>query len=112
MNLPSLEPAWDAADYVQVGVAPFTEAYPMLRPHTIYVQIKDAVMATGEVAPASMANSGTPSEHSRRTASTAFSPWNPAWDRRIPSADSPGRNFIRATKAFTGLLQDEKIDYA
>ena len=29
VNLPSLKLAWDAANYVQVGVIPFTEAYPM-----------------------------------------------------------------------------------
>src|SRR6185437_15300426 len=44
--------AWDAANYVQVGVTPFTDAYPRLRPYTDYIQIKDALLATGEVVPA------------------------------------------------------------
>jgi sugar phosphate isomerase/epimerase len=46
---PHLRLAWDAANFVQVGVRPFTEAYDLLRPHLEYMQIKDALLATGEV---------------------------------------------------------------
>jgi sugar phosphate isomerase/epimerase len=49
---PALRVAWDSANFVQVGVAPFTEGYPMLRPHVEYLQVKDALAATGEVVPA------------------------------------------------------------
>ena len=48
----SLRLAWDAANFVQCGVRPFTEGYAMLRPHLAYMQIKDALLATGEVVPA------------------------------------------------------------
>ncbi|MEO6532883.1 MAG: sugar phosphate isomerase/epimerase family protein [Pseudolysinimonas sp.] len=48
----SLKVAWDNANYVQVGVRPFTEAYPLLRAHLEYLQVKDAVAATGAVVPA------------------------------------------------------------
>jgi sugar phosphate isomerase/epimerase len=44
--------AWDSANFVQVGVRPFTEGYAMLRPHLEYLQVKDAVAATGAVVPA------------------------------------------------------------
>ena len=47
----SLRVAWDSANFVQVGVRPFTDAYAILRPHLEYVQVKDAVAATGEVVP-------------------------------------------------------------
>jgi sugar phosphate isomerase/epimerase len=47
----SLRVAWDSANFVQVGVRPFTDAYAMLRPHLEYLQVKDAVAATGEVTP-------------------------------------------------------------
>ncbi|MDR2254504.1 MAG: sugar phosphate isomerase/epimerase [Arthrobacter sp.] len=47
-----LRSTWDAANFVQVGVKPLSEAYGLLRPHVEYVQIKDAVLATGEVVPA------------------------------------------------------------
>ena len=52
VNLPSLKLAWDPANYVQVGVTPFTDAYSLVRLHTVYIQIKDAIMATGDVVPA------------------------------------------------------------
>jgi sugar phosphate isomerase/epimerase len=48
----SLRVAWDSANFVQVGVKPFTEGYAMLRPHLEYLQVKDAIAATGEVVPA------------------------------------------------------------
>ena len=48
----SLQLAWDSANFVQVGVRPFTEAYPLLRQHIAYLQVKDALLATGEVVPA------------------------------------------------------------
>ena len=37
------------ANFVQVGVRPFTEAFSVLRPHLEYVQIKDAHLSNGEV---------------------------------------------------------------
>ncbi|MCV0334894.1 TIM barrel protein [Microbacterium sp.] len=43
--------AWDNANFVQVGVRPFTDGYAMLRPHLEYLQLKDALAATGEVVP-------------------------------------------------------------
>lgn len=46
-----LRVAWDNANFVQVGVRPFTDAYAMLRPHLEYLQLKDALAATGEVVP-------------------------------------------------------------
>ena len=49
---PALRLAWDPANFVQCGVRPFTDGYALLRPHLEYVQIKDAVAATGEVVPA------------------------------------------------------------
>jgi sugar phosphate isomerase/epimerase len=48
----ALRVAWDNANFVQVGVKPFTDGYAMLRPHLEYLQVKDAVAATGVVVPA------------------------------------------------------------
>ncbi|HAM25317.1 MAG TPA: xylose isomerase [Microbacteriaceae bacterium] len=48
----NLRVAWDNANFVQVGVTPFTDAYAMLRPHFEYLQVKDAVAATSAVVPA------------------------------------------------------------
>lgn len=48
---PALRLAWDNANFVQVGVRPFTDGYVMLRPYVDYLQVKDAVAATGKVVP-------------------------------------------------------------
>jgi sugar phosphate isomerase/epimerase len=45
----ALRLAWDNANFVQVGVRPFDEGYAMLRPHLEYLQVKDAIAATGAV---------------------------------------------------------------
>jgi sugar phosphate isomerase/epimerase len=44
--------AWDNANYVQCGVKPFSEGWAPLAPYVDYLQVKDAVAATGEVVPA------------------------------------------------------------
>ena len=49
---PYLRLAWDPANFVQVGVQPYTDGYAMLRQHLEYVQIKDALAADGSVVPA------------------------------------------------------------
>ena len=49
---PALRATFDAANFVQCGVRPFSQAYPLIRPYLVYVQVKDALAATGEVVPA------------------------------------------------------------
>jgi sugar phosphate isomerase/epimerase len=49
---PALRATFDAANFVQCGVRPHAEAYDLLRPHLVYLQVKDALAATGEVVPA------------------------------------------------------------
>ena len=48
----SLRLAWDNANFVQVGVKPYSDGYAMLRPYLDYLQVKDALAATGQVVPA------------------------------------------------------------
>jgi sugar phosphate isomerase/epimerase len=49
---PALRATFDAANFVQCGVRPHSDAYNLLRPYLVYVQIKDALTTTGEVVPA------------------------------------------------------------
>ena len=49
VSSPQLQLAWDPANFVQVGVRPFTEGYAMLRPHVSTIQIKDALLADASV---------------------------------------------------------------
>lgn len=52
VNSPALKVAWDNANFVQCGVKPFTDGFAELLPHIAYLQVKDALAATGEVVPA------------------------------------------------------------
>jgi len=52
VNSPALKVAWDAANFVQVGVKPFDEGYAKLRPYLEYLQVKDALFSNGHVVPA------------------------------------------------------------
>lgn len=49
---PALKVAWDAANFVQVGVKPFDDGYAKLRPHLEYLQVKDALFSNAAVVPA------------------------------------------------------------
>jgi sugar phosphate isomerase/epimerase len=49
---PALRATFDAANFVQCGVRPHSDAYALLRPFLVYLQVKDALAATGEVVPA------------------------------------------------------------
>lgn len=51
VNSPALRVAWDNANFVQVGLKPYTDGYAVLRPYLEYFQVKDAIMATGEIVP-------------------------------------------------------------
>ena len=52
VDSPALRVAWDNANFVQVGVKPYTGGYARLRPYLEYFQVKDAIASTGEVVPA------------------------------------------------------------
>jgi len=49
---PAFRATFDAANFVQCGVRPHTDGYGLLRPYLVYLQVKDALAATGEVVPA------------------------------------------------------------
>ena len=115
VNRPSLKLAWDAANYVQVGVRPFTHGYARLRPHTVYIQVKDALAATGEVVPA---GAGDGEVHQTIAALSAdgydgFFSMEPHLAAVNPLGGFSGADeFVRATKAFTAILDSEGITYA
>jgi 3-dehydroshikimate dehydratase len=49
---PSFRATFDPANFVQAGVRPFDDAYPLLEPYIAYFHIKDAMMGKGKVVPA------------------------------------------------------------
>jgi sugar phosphate isomerase/epimerase len=52
VDSPALRATFDPANFVQCGVRPFSDAYGPLRPYLVYLQVKDALAATGQVVPA------------------------------------------------------------
>lgn len=47
-----LRAAFDPANFVQCGVRPMSEAYPLVAPYIEYIHIKDALLDSGKVVPA------------------------------------------------------------
>jgi sugar phosphate isomerase/epimerase len=114
VDSPALRLAWDAANYVQCGVVPFPEAYALLRPFTDYVQVKDAVLATGEVVPAGEGD-GRLRETVRALADDGYQGFvsmepHLAQAHHLGGFSGPD-DFVRATKAFTAILDAEGVAY-
>lgn len=114
VDSPALRLAWDAANYVQVGVVPFPEAYDLLRPYTDYIQIKDARLGTGEVVVAGAGDGRVP-DTIRALAADGFDGFL-SMEPHLASAHHLGgfsgpENFARATRAFTAILDAEGIRY-
>ena len=111
---PNLRLAWDAANYVQVGVRPCTEGYAQLRPHTEYVQIKDALLDSGEVVPAGEGD-GEVRETVRRLRADGFDGFFSLEPHLSAARELGGFSgpelFTEAHTAFTGLLREKGIRY-
>lgn len=111
---PTLRLTWDAANFVQCGVRPYTEGFAMLRPYLEYVQIKDAMLATGRVVPAGEGD-GEVRETIRALHADGFDGFF-SLEPHLSVAGLMGgfsgaELFATAHKAFTRLLDDEGIDY-
>jgi sugar phosphate isomerase/epimerase len=105
---------WDAANFVQCGVRPYTDGYARLRPYLEYVQIKDALFETGQVVPAGQGD-GEIDRTNRalyRDGFDGFFSMEPHLTRAGASRGFSGPElFAKATRAFTGLLEAAGIAY-
>lgn len=111
---PRLRIAWDPANFVQVGVLPFTAAYGLLRPHLEYVQIKDAKASDGTVTPAGEGD-GELVETIRALRSDGFDGFF-SLEPHLSEVGSLGgfsgpELFAKAHRAFTRMLQAEGVEY-
>lgn len=105
----ALRLAWDPANFVQVGVRPFTDGYDLLRPYLDYLQVKDAAAATGAVVPA-----GDGDGELRRTLAAlrddgyaGFASLEPHLHNATELGGFSGpAAFGRAARAFGGLLSE------
>jgi len=107
--------AWDPANFVQVGVQPFTEGYALLRPHLAYVQIKDARAADGTVVVAGAGDGQvvTTIRELRRDGFDGFFSLEPHLaDYNALGGFSGAELWTQAWKAFTDILNSEGIEYA
>ncbi|MDT5037172.1 MAG: hypothetical protein QOE03_2357 [Micromonosporaceae bacterium] len=112
---PHLRLAWDPANFVQVGVRPYTDGYAILRPHVEYVQIKDALTANGTVVPAGNGD-GEVARTLRALRDDGFDGFfslEPHLSTATVVGGFSGPELFRtAWQAFTDMLKTEGIGYA
>jgi len=111
---PLLKLTWDAANFVQCGVRPYTDGYAMLRPHLEYIQIKDALRSTGAVRPAGEGD-GEIRQTIRALRADGFDGVF-SLEPHLAFAGTIGgftgvEMFTVAHRAFTRLLDEEAIPY-
>lgn len=112
----NLKLALDPANFVHAGVAPFTGAYALIRPHLAYVQVKDA-LHSGESVPAGSGDGQIP-ELVRALRSDGFDGFFSLEPHLGNSKAAPGfggysgpEGFTTAWEAFTRLLTEEKVEF-
>jgi sugar phosphate isomerase/epimerase len=111
---PALQATFDPANFVQCGVRPFSDAYGLLRPHLAYLQVKDALAATGEVVPAGQGDGQLPETLAalREEGFAGFMSLEPhlAQAGRFGGFSGP-REFVRAAQALKFLLNEQGISW-
>ena len=115
VDSPNLKLAWDPANYVQCGVKPFSEGYAGLRPHTVYIQIKDALFADSSVVVAGAGDGEVPEtvRALREDGFDGFFSLEPHLGTQNSLGGFSGADlWIGAHKAFTDILRSEGIAYA
>lgn len=115
IDSPHLRLAWDPANFVQVGVRPYTDAYAALRPYLAYVQIKDVVAATGRLVTAGNGDGQIPPtlRALRSDGFDGFFSLEPHLAAATPFGGFSGPDLFRqAWHDFTDLLKAEGIEYA
>ncbi|WP_426510123.1 sugar phosphate isomerase/epimerase family protein [Dactylosporangium sp. McL0621] len=112
---PALRVAWDNANFVQVGVRPFTEGFAMLRPYIEYLQVKDARAADGIEVPAGYGDGELPETLTalRDSGFEGFASLEPHLsDPAFPDVLSGPRRFGEAARALRGLTDGLGIELA
>jgi sugar phosphate isomerase/epimerase len=111
---PALRATFDPANFVQCGVRPHSDAYALLRPFLVYLQVKDALAATGEVVPAGEGDGQLRETLTalRDSGFTGFMSLEPhlAQAGRF-GGFSGAQGFRRAAQALKSLLNELSISY-
>jgi sugar phosphate isomerase/epimerase len=111
---PALRATFDAANFVQCGVRPHAQGYALIRPHLVYLQVKDALAATGEVVPAGQGDGQV-----RETLAALRDSGFDGFMSLEPHLAAAGRfggfsgpdDFRRAARALKALLAEESIPW-
>ena len=112
---PALRAAWDAANFVQCGVRPYTEGYASLRPYVEYVHVKDALFGSDSVVPAGEGDGQLPDTLSALRASGFdgfFSVEPHLASAGTYSGFSGPELFRKAAGVFKDLLRRQGIEWA
>jgi sugar phosphate isomerase/epimerase len=111
---PALQATFDPANFVQCGVRPFFDAYGLLRHHLVYLQVKDALAATGEVVPAGQGDGQLAETLAalRDSGFAGFMSLEPhlAQAGRFGGFSGP-QEFVRAAQALKFLLNEQGISW-
>jgi sugar phosphate isomerase/epimerase len=112
---PALRATFDAANFVQCGVRPHTEGYELLRPYLVYLQVKDAILGTGQVVPAGQGDGQVRETLAALEASgfTGYASLEPhlASGGRFGGFSGP-ESFRRAAQALKALLAELSIAWS
>jgi 3-dehydroshikimate dehydratase len=122
---PALRLVFDPANFVQAGVRPYTDAWPLLAPYVVHVHVKDAVAVERDGLPPYpapvprdqlMDSVRLPGEGDgelrpllRALAACSYQGFlviEPHLERRLPDQDGPAR-FKAAVRSLRALLRDE-----
>lgn len=105
---PSLRAAFDPANFIQVGVDPLSEAWPLLKDHTTYFHIKDALADSRAVVPAGYGDGGLEDilRDAVRSGFSGFLSLEPHLkaEDSVHGGDGPER-FVKAVTALRQVLQ-------
>jgi sugar phosphate isomerase/epimerase len=115
LDSPFFRTIWDPANFVQAGVArPHDAGYALIRPYLAYVQIKDAVAATGAVVPAGEGD-GQVRETLAALHADGFDGFFSLEPHLAVAGAAGGFSgptlFKQAADAFTGLLREQGIPW-
>ncbi|HEX3814143.1 MAG TPA: sugar phosphate isomerase/epimerase family protein [Mycobacteriales bacterium] len=111
----ALRATWDSANFVHAGLAPFTDAYPIIRPYLVHLQIKDCARNGDGNLPAGQGDGQIPETIAalRDSGFDGVLSLEPHLSR--PAEGMIGFSgpelFSTAAKALTGLLADAAVQW-
>jgi sugar phosphate isomerase/epimerase len=109
---PRLRAAFDPANFVQCGVDPMMDAYPLLREHIGYIHIKDALRENGRVVPAGDGDGGLREliAELRKREYQGFLSVEPHLKKHMQDRTAP-ECFVIAVRSLKKLLSEAGVDW-